>query len=250
MSYLVIVDGSPRKLLSSVSEFKSKPRSDTYLKSLIESGVESSYIPETRISNYDISYFSGAIDPILPMIKLGPEQVEVTGSALFHKDKMVGSINTRETSMLLSLMGEMKSTEYICKIIDNTDVGSHKLVGMAVSLRPPKRKIKVTLENGRPIVNISLSFEGSCHDSKWGIDFKNQEIKDDIESKIATNIKKDCMLVLEKCQKAGSDPIGIGDKLRANYSNYWDKTTWLQAYQDTVFNVDVKIHVDSHGLIN
>lgn len=69
------------------------------------------------------------------------------------------------------------------------------------------------------------------------------------QSKIASNIKDDCMLVLRKCQESGSDPIGIGEKLRANYPDYWGKTTWLYSYQDMTFNVDVKVHVTSHGLI-
>ncbi|MFL0269201.1 Ger(x)C family spore germination protein [Candidatus Clostridium radicumherbarum] len=248
-SYLVIVDGSPRKLLSSISEFKTKPRSDIYLKSLIESGIESSYIPDTAVHDYDINLFSGTIDLIVPMMKLGNEEVELTGSALFHKDKMVGSINIRETSILLSLMGKKKPMEYICKTVDNTEVSSHKLVGMAVTLKDAKRKIKVTLENGRPIVNISLSYKARCDDARWGIDFTNKEIKANIESKIAENIKDDSMMVLDKCQKAGSDPMGIGDILRANYPNYWSNTTWLKAYQDATFNVDVKLHINSHGLI-
>lgn len=248
-TYLVIVDGSPRKLLSSISEFKTRPRSDIYLKSLIESGIESSYIPDTAIHDYDINLFSGTIDLIAPMMKLGNEKVELTGSALFHKDKMVGSINTRETSILLSLMGKKKPTEYICKTIDNTEDSSHKAVGMAVMLKDAKRKIKVTLENGRPIVNISLSYKARCDDSKWGLDFTKKEVKANIESKISENIKDDCLMVLEKCQKAGSDPMGIGDILRANYPNYWSNTTWLKAYQDAIFNVDVKLHINSHGLI-
>lgn len=248
-SYLVIVDGSPRELLNGIDDFKTRPRSDIYLKSLIESGIESSYIPDTVIRNYNINFFSGTIDSILPMMKLGNEKVDLTGSALFHKDKMVGSINIRETSILLSLMGKKRPTEYICKTVDNREGSSHKLAGMAVLLKDAKRKIKVTLENGRPIVNISLSFKARCDDSKWGIDFTNKEVKADIEGKIAENIKDDGMMVLEKCQEAGSDPMGIGDILRANYPNYWSKTTWLQAYQDAIFNVDVKVHVNSHGLL-
>lgn len=248
-TYLVIVDGSPRKLLSSISEFKSRPRSDIYLKSLIESGIESSYIPDTAVYKYHINFFSGTIDSILPMMKLGDEKVQLTGSALFHKDKMVGSINTRESSILLSLMGKKKPTEYICKTVDNTEVSSHKLVGMAVLLKDAKRKIKVTLENGRPIVNISLSYKVRCDDSKWGVDFTNKQVKANIESKIAENIKDDSMMVLEKCQKAGSDPIGIGDILRANYPDYWNKADWIQAYQNAIFNVDIKVHINSHGLI-
>ena len=247
--YLVIVDGSPRELLSSIREFKNKSKPAVYLKELIDNGVESSYIPDTRIYSYDINYFSGAIDSILPMIKLKSEEVEITGSALFHKDKMVDSINTRQTSMLLALMGKMKITEYICKTINNMDINSNELNGVAVLLKHPKRKIKVTLDNGRPIVNISLSFKSTCNEGKWELDFKNQEIKTNIESKIAANIRDDCMLVLDECQKSGSDPIGIGDILRANYPDYWDKTTWLDAYQNTIFKVDVKVHVDSHGLI-
>ena len=55
----------------------------------------------------------------MPMIKLEPEQVRVIGAALFHKDKMAGKITTRETSILLALMGKMKTTQYECKTIDS-----------------------------------------------------------------------------------------------------------------------------------
>lgn len=248
--YVIVVDGSPRELLEKAAKFKNKPRASNYIKELLEHSIESSYAPETRIYNYDINYFSGTTDSIMPIIKSEPEQIRITGSALFHKDKMVGRITQRETSILLALMGKMKTTGYSCKTIDNLDVDSKKIIGVAVALKKPKRKIKITIENGKPIVNISLNFIGACDEGKWGLDFNDEKTKTMLENKIAANIKDDCTLVLDKCQRAGSDPIGIGEILRSKYPNYWAKTTWLEAYENTVFKVDVKVHIDSHGLIN
>lgn len=248
--HLIIMDGSPRDLFKTVLDFKNKPRPSIYLRELLRDAIASSYIPDTRVYNYHINYFSGGTDSIVPMIKLEPEHIKVTGSALLHIDKMVGKIDVRQTSMLLALMGKMKRTQYISKTIDESSTDKSKLLGIAVTLKKAKRKINISMENSSPKVNLSLEFKAVCDEGKWGLDFADQKTKNKIEKDIENNIKDDCMMVLNYCQQTGSDPIGIGDLLRANYPDYWKKTTWLDAYQAAIFNLSIVIHIENHGLIN
>ncbi|MDF2522197.1 MAG: germination protein Ger(x)C family, partial [Clostridia bacterium] len=167
IAYIVIVEGSPIELLQKSAQFKNFPRVSIYLFQLLDNNVQLSNIPNTKIFDFDINFFAPGLDPVVPMIKLGENDVHITGSALFSKDKMVGKLDMKQTLMLIALMDQAKTAEYILSDPEFTSDVPLKY-GISVSLYKPKRKIKINFDDeGLPIFDISISYKCVLDEYKW-----------------------------------------------------------------------------------
>jgi spore germination protein len=251
ITYIVVVEGNVLEMEKAAKQFADKPpRPAFYINDLIKNNIKFSYIPESRVFQFSTKYFSPGIDPIVPMMKLQADKgrgIEVTGTALFSGDKMVGKIDTIQTPMLLAMMGNMKSTTFISKKIAETN-SENKKSGCAVTFNKAKRKLSVKIINNTPVVDISLAFSGSIGEFQWNHNY-DEELQSSLEKKLSSEIKQICEDILKYTQEVGSDPIGIGDIVRANYDSYWQKVKWEDTYKDVIFNVKVNVNILNHGAI-
>ncbi|MTK10655.1 MAG: Ger(x)C family spore germination protein [Clostridiaceae bacterium] len=249
LAFLTIVDGSPYELCEKSLEFTDKPRLGMYLNQLFEAAARDLKMPETRIYNFDTEYYVEGLDSIVPMIKLESTTVKIIGSALFSRDKMVGNIDVKQTTLMLIMMNKMKNaTEYIFRVPNIEDAHSSIRDGIAASIEKAKRKINVTIDKGKPIVNIQLKLEGVIDEYKWDNLDKEKKYRE-IESEMAEELKNECLNVIKYTQAVGSDPLGIGDIVRTKYGDYWGKVDWMEAYKIAQINIDVKFEISKHGLI-
>lgn len=249
LTLVVVVEGSPNKMMKELLKFKDKPRPAFYVNKLLESNIKSSYIPETRIYNFEINHFAPGIDPFTPMIKLESSGVRVTGSALFSEDKMVGKINTKQTSMLLALMNKMRSTEYEFVAKDLSNTGADKKKGIAALLTNGKSKINIKMKDNKPEININLKLKGTIDEYAWD-KLDDPNIQKKVEIKLAEELNNDCNELIDYLQSIGSDPIGFGEIIRAKYNSYWKEIDWKQVYSDLNINVDVKLEILQFGSID
>jgi len=251
VAYVIIAEGSVVKMNEVAKKLADKPsRPAFYIKRLIENNIQSSYIPETRIFQFSTDYFSPGIDPIVPIIKLQFDKgrgIEIAGTALFAGDKMVGKINTEQTPLLLAMMGEMRKTTFISQAIVGKKSENEKS-GCAFTLNKVDKKLSVNVIDNTPVVNISLNFIGSLGEFEWN-DKYDENIQNSIEDIVAREIKEKCENILKYTQEVGSDPIGIGDIVRAKYNPYWENVNWESAYKDVIFNVKVNFKINNHGII-
>lgn len=249
LASLVVVDGSPNELCKKAMSFPDKPRLGIYLNQLLEGGLKDSKIPEARIYSFDTEYYAEGLDTIMPMIKLEDDSVKLIGSALFSRDKMVGSINIKQNILMNAMRKKIKtSTEYICKAANIEDAHSNIKNGIAFGIKDSKRKISVDIENGKPVVNIRLKFTGSIDEYIWDSLDKEEKYRK-IENEIANELKDECLNIVKYTQEVGSDPLGIGDIVRAKHNDYWKKVKWKEAYKAAQINVEVKAKILHHGLI-
>lgn len=249
LAFLVIVDGSPYELCKKSLEFQDKPRIGMYLNQLFEAAVKDSKMAETRIHNFDTEYYVEGLDSIVPMIKLESTSVKIIGSALFSRDKMVGNIDVKQTTLILAMMNKMKNTvEYIFRVPNIEDAHSNVKDGIAASIKKSKRKINVNIDKGKPIVNIQLKFKGFIDEYRWD-DLDKEKKYRELESEMAEELKNECLNIIKYTQAVGCDSLGIGDIVRAKHSDYWKKVNWNEAYKTAQINIDVKFKISNHGLM-
>lgn len=249
IAYVVVVEGSPKSMLETAKKFGDKPpRPSIYINHLLENNIKSSYVPGTRVFHFSKIYFAPGIDPITPMIKLQSNKgggIEVTGSALFAGDKMVGKIDTKETSLLLAIMGEMKKSSFVSDMLVSKDSENGKN-GAVFTISKVKRKLSVEITDNRPVMDISLAFAGSLGEFEWN-DKYDEDFEKSMEDIVAKEIKQNCEKVLKYAQEVGSDPLGIGDIVRAKHNSYWEKVDWNKDYKNVIFNIKVKFNITNHG---
>jgi spore germination protein len=252
LAYAVVVEGSPKELIETSLEFKDKPRTSIYLSHLLDKNVKGSYVPETRIYRYNIDYFSPGIDPMTPLIKLEKDGIRIMGSALFSGGKMTGKIDTQQTVLMLAMKGKMKEARYQFGRINNTEKESKYKTQLSVTLSREKRKIDISIKDGRPTVNIQIKFAATLYEDKWACvgeagDQKEEEEK--LEEELSKLLTKDCKEVIEYAQEMGSDPIGIGDMIRAKYRDYWKNSNWEEDYRYANIKVEAKLDIKQYGVI-
>lgn len=248
LSYVVVVDGSPKELLEKVETFTTKPRSSFYLNQLLENNINTAYAPDMKTYDFFIRYFAPGLDPITPLIKLEADGVRVLGSALFAGDKMVGAIDTQQTAYLLAMMGQFKNTDLFFNPITPEKTESLKK-GLALSNVRCRRKIRVDMENGRPVADIALTFTGLLIEYRRDA-LDRPSVQEQIEEELAGQIKQACLEILRYTQEIGSDPLGIGDLVRAKFPAYWQRVDWRTAYRETTVKLSVKLNILQYGAIH
>lgn len=250
LAWVIVVDGSPRDLIHKAEKFKDKPLPSAYMTDLLQRSVDSVVINETRIFNYDIRSMSQGIDNTAPFIKLTPNSVQVEGSALFSKDKMVGTINRKDSGLLLEMMNTLKSRTYTYIASDITSEDDERPKhGLAIAIRQKSKKINLYIKNGKPVVDINLNLTGTIDEYKWD-DLNDDKKVKQLNEHIQAQIQEDCQKLLEYLQSIKSDPIGIGDMVRAKHNAYFKRVDWHEIYKAAAITAHVKFNIIQHGAIH
>lgn len=251
IAYVVISEDSPKFLFDFTQKLEDKPRPSFYLDQLIETNSKMGNCPDTSIFKFSTYSFAEGIDAITPLVKIENEEtkgIHIMGCALFNYDKMVGKLNQKQTSLLLAMKGKLGYTTYTFTSLDCPENDKSGKIGANMFLYKPKRKIKVHIEDNIPIVDISLKFNGIYEEHQWDhVDKKTVQIK--YEELMSKEIKNECLKLLKYTQEVGSDPIGIGDIIRAKYNKYWLNNSWKDFYSKAVFNVDADVNIVRYGVI-
>lgn len=247
LAWVVVVEGSPSELLKASLTFSDKPRPAIYINQLLEDAYKSSKTPHTKVYDFDIDYYAPGLDPITPIVRLSENKITLTGCALFSGDKLVGKLNVKQTSLLLAAMNQFEKGNYmVTKIQDNQAAKSLKC-GAIVNVANVKRKIKTEIYENKPVVDIKLAFTVYLDEHNYD---DGKAFDEKLEAEIADDMKSNYKDIIEKLMQCGSDPIGIGDMIRAEHYDYWKKVKWEDAYKNTVINIDTSVNILHHGVIN
>ncbi|HHT49711.1 MAG TPA: Ger(x)C family spore germination protein [Firmicutes bacterium] len=248
VSSVVIVDGSPKELLEKAETFTDKPRSSLYINQLLVNNINSTHTPDTCTYDFLIRYFAPGFDPITPLIKLEADGIRVLGSALFAGDKMVGAIDPQQTTLLLAMMGQFKKANLFFDPIAPEMTESGKK-GLALTNVKSRRKIRVNAENKHPVADITLALTGSLIEYRRDA-FDQPSVQKKIEEQLAGQIKQACLEIIHYTQELGSDPLGIGNLVRAKYPAYWQQVDWSTAYREMNINLSIKLEILQFGAIH
>ncbi|MCT8975066.1 Ger(x)C family spore germination protein [Clostridium sp. CX1] len=249
LANVIVVEGSPYELMKLSENFKNKPRPTFYVNGLLESARKNSYVPETRVSHFTILTCSKTIDPTTPLLRYSSEQIQVAGAALFSGDKMVGKIDIKDAALLNGLIGVKEDINYVYQgpysYKEQEDIKS----GAAIVMKNKNRKIQVTTEGDKTIINIKLDFKGYLNEYSGELDLTNPEDKKKLEDAVGQFLKKDYVKLLKYLSQVGSDPVGFGEILRTKENKYWKSIKWKDLYKYAYFNVEAKINFDFYGAV-
>lgn len=249
-SYLIVVEGSPHQLLQKLSKINNQPSATIYVDNLLKRNINLSYLPATSLGAFEIAYFAPGIDPVLPILRQTEEGATISGTALFANDRMVGRINPWQTALLLAMMNRFKPTELFFDTANDSKTATKLKSGIAVAITQARRQLQLRIrDNQPPEFKIILHIQGNLLEYHWDqFDDRKQQTK--LEQRLATGIKTNCLQILHIAQRSGSDPMGLGNLIRAKYNSYWKKSQWAQTYRNAKIGVEVHFKLLHYGLIN
>ncbi|MEN6325167.1 MAG: Ger(x)C family spore germination protein [Syntrophomonas sp.] len=210
-----------------------------YLKGVLKQSEKRGFIPSTTMYQFGVNRTSPGKNPIMPLLTLRNEKVEVSGTAIFKKDNMIGKANLDETRSLTMLRGIKASGNipYIIKqdgqIVDKGSVDVSSCGG---------RKVKVNRNGDQFSFLITICLEGNLVEHQFNNNFtQNPDLRKMIENQIASDVKSDCTKFIEKMQQEYKvDCIDISKyilaKWRKEFKNQVDQEGFIE-------NVEIKVKV-------
>jgi spore germination protein len=166
---------------------------------------------------------------------------------LFAGDKLVGQIDTQQTAFLLAMMGQFKNTELFFDPIEPEKTESVKK-GISLTNVRSRSRVRVKIENNRPVIDMALAFTASLVEYRRDA-LDQPHVQKKIEEQLSSQIKQACLEIIHYTQEIGSDPIGVGDLIRAKYPAYWQRVNWREAYREATVNLKIKLDILQYGAI-
>ncbi|BDR76316.1 Ger(x)C family spore germination protein [Clostridium tetani] len=203
-------------------------------------GVETFKLTDTLLTE--------GVSPILPMVKLAKKDgnmgFEVSETAVFKGDKIVGELTERETMMLQFFNG--KDLEFIFPV-DSDGNGT-----VSLEILGSKRDIKVNLNEDKIVMNTYIDIDTAISElADSGINYINEEERNKLKNRAEEQIKSDCNLLVEKLKKQyKSDIIGFGKELKKKKPQKWKKVSnnWDEIFESLDINISVNIDIKYSGL--
>ena len=171
---------------------------------------------------------------------------QFAGTALFRQDKMVGTLTTEETRMLLILQGNFPHGFII---IADPNLPTEAInVNLRLGEKPTTN---LSFVDGHPVIAVSVLLEGEITAIPSGINYEQQEYRQQLEARLSALIQAQIEKMLNKTQALDSDVVGFGYQARAAFPTYqaWEDQNWDELYATAQFEIKVTTKLRRTGLM-
>ena len=178
------------------------------------------------------------MDTIKGLEKSSPGKLKITDLGVFQDDKLVGWLDEKESLAFNNIVGKTKSSAASVDYDENTHV--------SLIIVMNKTKIKVSLSDGKPVINVMLSAEMSISTVTGDVDFTDKESLNKLNSLANEKMIAICKETLGKAQhELKTDIFGFGESIHRAYPKVWNKLkdNWDNEFATLQVNfiVDTKI---------
>lgn len=189
-------------------------------------------------------------DLVLPRLSIDEKtkDVIVQGLALFHKDKMVGTLNIDQSTMFLLLSDKpAKYTTFNFKVNDNEKDPYKQFVNFKIQKISRDLNLDTSKDNIDAKIDLKIDID---IDEYAAYELEDKSKVDKLERKIEKNLNKSAEETLAITQEVNSDILGIGTKVKAYHNDVWKSLDWVEAYKQVNFEVDFSVNIIRHGILN
>jgi len=229
---ITVFDGNTENLFNTeiVNDISVGYAIEDTIKKLNESGA-AIYKTVQQIQS-DIQFKS--IGYLVPYITREDGTIKYLGLAAMKNSKLVGVIKSENSKGFLYLLAKKPAMNMVIQIPGE----SNNIFSLTNILK--KRKIRTYYKDGKVNIDIDLKFNTQLQ-YEYFLEDLNKEDLASIEKEVSSKIKKDVMYALEKSQKEFKcDVFGFARHFKGKYPNIYKELTWEDAYDQAVFNVNVK----------
>ncbi|WP_372631281.1 Ger(x)C family spore germination protein [Cohnella sp.] len=247
MAWMMICKGKAEKLMNAAPELERVPA--LYLMSTMDNAVKLGKFPENYVGMYWSNSAKQGQEGYLPYVELKKHQnIEVSGVAYFKDDKLEGMTKPFQVAAYMSIMG-MNPAGYrgVVKIGGASD-------SVMVYATSRRSTIKVRMQDGEPIVNVSIFTEVNLEEKiNDQITIKDSASLIQIEEQNKKSLQKETKALILEMQEKGADIFGFGEYVRAKKPGYWNarigsKSKWQRAFKELRIEVEVDSKIRRIGM--
>lgn len=228
--------------------------------------------PPTRLHSFLAHLAAVGSDPFLPVLAVNPavadllsplEQpgrdssfagemprgggnpVEMIGTAIYRRDRLVGFLNVDQTQMLLAMKGAMGKA-----YITFPDPVSPE---QPVSMRFHQEnfpEVQTAFRRGAPVVQIAVKFEGELLAAPGGTNYADPENRRLLEAAAAAFAEQRMQEVVDRLLQWQVDPIGLGQRYRGRFPSWqaWVEYDWHGKLAEMELRAESIMRVRRYGL--
>lgn len=171
--------------------------------------------------------------------------IENMGIAIFVDDKIVGELSGMESLSHLLIVDKLESAT----ISVPNPFDSESVISLYVTTAKTP-KISVSLVNGTPYIDCTISITGDILSIDENFDYSKEDNLDLVEDYINSYIEQNLSSYFYRTSKEfKSDVANLGIHVIKNYTtwNDWIESDWLQNYQNAFFTVNVDTIIIQSG---
>ncbi len=240
--WVVVADGKAKDVLDVKTELE--PINGRYIAQLVEVRTATSKAVGVTFQNFLQRYISKTTSTFASIVRVikknGVESLELNGTAVFKKDKLVGELNGKETRGLLFVIDDIKSGIIV---VEPENQGK-------TSLEINKSGTKVTpkiTDNG---VQMDIEVKLKTYYAGDTEDFFNVTKKEDRELlQLYANkvVKEEIEAAIKKAKSLNTDVFGFGDAVHRKYPKQWKgmESNWDSIFPDIKVSIKVETSIDS-----
>ncbi len=247
LARVAVVKGTAQDLLNKSIKWQHLPLPGMYFRGLLEQAAAGGSVPMTTVDRFYVEYFAPGIDPILPAIEATPKRARLLGSALFRDDRLVGELNVDETFLLLALKGQAKSHGLILPSPKGLP-GRKRKTRMAIRFTSARVRRRLSLRSSNPAIAFELRLLGSLEEFQMVYPTTDRGRRE-LEEFAGRFIEGQLSGLWRKLRAAGTDPLGVGNMVRAYQYDYWRRHDWRRVYPKVEARFRVTVDLLNYGLI-
>lgn len=212
-----------------------------------------SKIPMIDLLALDKNLASKTNDSILPGIDFSQENegsstkklVNLSGTAVFKKDKLIGWFDTTETRGTLWIQNKVKSGIIVVTAPgDETKKVSIEVIKSSSNLVPEKL-------DGQLMITINVQVQGNLAEQMSDVDLAKPDSFNELEERMAAVIENEINSALVKAQKWNVDIFKFGEEFHRRFPEEWPEleNNWGEEFPKIKVNVAVDAKLRRTGLI-
>ncbi len=241
---VIVVNGSPKELL--MSEFPEHPRVGRYVFELLEKEAQTEITVETSLHEFLRDYYDDGIDPIVPLMKIGKEEIILDGVGLFNGDKLAMEVAPKKSHVFMMLHENHLGGTITKEMRLESEREKENYLYITFNTLESRRTVKV---NSPTEIHLNLDVKGVVEEFTGSVKLSDDEAQIDLENKLAAYIKEVSEEIIQEMQQSQTDSLGIGQYVRNSMSyQKWKGMKWKEEiYPDAKIDVNVSVKLKGFG---
>lgn len=243
---ILVSDSTAEEILSTQTEDYDMPA--VGIKQLLEMQQANAESVSTDLMDFSLALASETTCPVASMIHLsksnGKPRFVVSGTAVFKKDKLVGTLDEEKTRGYLWAMNKMKNG--VVNIQSHSQPVCLEILGSRAAIKP------VLQANHHLTVHFPISVKLGIREIKNQDGISYDELSKQLEQDVSHLIQKKISDCFHETQLYGTDIYGVGKLVEEKYPQDWDniKDKWDTLYRNSIPEVSVEVKVKDSGKIS
>ncbi|GAB6179230.1 Ger(x)C family spore germination protein [Desulfotomaculum defluvii] len=240
---VLIAKGKASEILSDEAEFAKVP--SLGINQILERSAAGSEVPVVTLKDFLERLISKTTAPIAPLIELeSKKRVKLAGTAVFNKDKMVGSLNYQETRGLLWVINKVKGGILEVTYQSKANKASIEIIEASSQIKPE------FLDN-QLFITINTNVTGNLGEQMFIADLPKDKSWPVLEQKMAAEIQEEITASLDKARDLNTDVFGFGEAVHKKYPAIWKslEKDWHEIWPSLDIRISVQANLQENGMI-